>query len=76
VDKVPNFAGFEDRAVPDVNQAGWLGCREVLNRSERWSIGQKIAGALVSFASAGLLLGIGSQRVVIAAVLGLVGVSS
>jgi hypothetical protein len=69
--KVPDFGELLKTKVPDPNKM----LAEVLERSERWSLGQKLAGAIVSLAAAGLVLGVGSPRIVIAAVLALVGIS-
>ena len=66
---VPDFGQFVKQADPNK----MLG--EILQHSERWNLGQKLAGAIVSFGAAGLVLGVGSPRTVIAAVLALVGIS-
>jgi hypothetical protein len=69
--QVPDIGGILKNAALDPNKM--LG--EVLDRSERWNTGQKVAAAVVSFGGAGLLLGIGSPRIIIAAILALVGIS-
>src|SRR5689334_19189371 len=51
---VVDFTELAKQAVPDPNKL----LAEVLRGSERWSLGQKIAGAVVSLAAAGLVLGI------------------